>query len=159
MRASSYPRKAVLQRSRHDPMRHELIDSVGKAVVVHLPLAPSTNNLFINVPRRGRVPSTRYKTWRQAAGWDLESQQPHAIAGPVDVEIALPIKMQGDIDNRAKAPLDLLVTHKLIDDDARVMRLVIYRDASLAKRRMMIRVTCADLVTLAEPPTARERAA
>ena len=34
MRASSYPRKAVLQLSRHDPMRHELIDSVGKAVVI-----------------------------------------------------------------------------------------------------------------------------
>lgn len=127
-------------------------------ILLHLPLAPSTNNLFINVPRRGRVPSSRYKTWRQAAGWDLQSQQPHAIAGPVDVEIAVPIKMLGDIDNRAKAPLDLLVTHKLIDDDARVMRLVIYRDVSVAKRRMMVRITCADLVTLAAPP-GRDRAA
>jgi Holliday junction resolvase RusA-like endonuclease len=56
-------------------------------------------------------------------------QRPQPVPGSVEIAIFLPEKMPGDIDNRAKAVLDLLVKHKLIDDDRNVRRLVLERDA------------------------------
>ncbi len=38
------------------------------AIDVVLPLPPSTNNLYVNVPKVGRVRSKRYKAWIDEAG-------------------------------------------------------------------------------------------
>ena len=97
-----------------------------------LPMPPSTNNLFVNIPKRGRVPSARYKAWKTAAGLTLNVQRPPAVSGSVDVSILVPQKTRGDIDNRIKAILDLLVTHRVIEDDSKIAALIVRRHPNVA---------------------------
>lgn len=80
---------------------------------------PSTNALFANVPKRGRVKTKEYATWRNNAGWELKAQRPPKFTGPVTIEVELchPQGRAFDPDNRLKAPLDLLKEHGVIIDD------------------------------------------
>ena len=90
-----------------------------------LPMPPSTNNLFVNRSKGGRFPSQKYADWIQEAGWELKRQRPAKVAGKVAVlfEFGKPDKRKRDLDNRLKAPLDLLVEHGVIeaDDDSIVV--------------------------------------
>lgn len=82
----------------------------------HMP--PSTNNLFANVAGRGRVKTERYRTWWQAAGWDMAKYHNHRWEEPVYLTIALgKLNTQSDCSNRVKAIEDLLVAHKIIPGD------------------------------------------
>ena len=87
-----------------------------------LPRPPSVNALYRNVVGKGRAKTKLYKTWIKAAGWELDSQGAVAISGPVSIDIAVS-EVGGpkteDLDNKAKAILDLLVTHKVIEGDAK----------------------------------------
>jgi Holliday junction resolvase RusA-like endonuclease len=79
----------------------------------------STNNLWRAV--RGRnILSERYRFWLKAASLELMVQHPKAFKGPVRVAIALssPTKRPFDLDNRAKAVLDLLVHNLVIESDS-----------------------------------------
>lgn len=91
-----------------------------------LPIPPSSNNMFVN-RRGGRTISGDYHRWREAAGWTLKALRLPKIAGKVAIEIELPAKMRGDIDNRIKPLCDLLVTHGLIDDDRHVWKITVER--------------------------------
>lgn len=86
--------------------------------VVRLPFPPSTNNLFINV-KKGRIKSQRYDYWLMEARVDLLRQRPVKVGGPVNLtlEFKEPDKRLRDLDNLAKAPLDFLVAHGLIEAD------------------------------------------
>ena len=81
---------------------------------------PSTNALFRNVPKVGRVRTKEYDRWRGVAGWELQAQRPKKFTAPVEVIVELnpPTKHALDLDNRNKALLDLLVTHQVIPDDS-----------------------------------------
>lgn len=89
-------------------------------------LPPSVNNLFFNVPRRGRVKTPAYRAWLDLAGQELRLLQraPHH-SGDVAVEIAAQeLRHRGrDLDNLCKPILDALVTFRVIDDDRHVRRL------------------------------------
>ena len=87
-------------------------------VTLQLPFPPSVNGLFDGKVRR--YPSPAYKRWRGLAGWELEAQRPPRLRHRVDIAIALtpPDKRRRDADNHCKALLDLLVAHRVIDDDA-----------------------------------------
>lgn len=92
---------------------------------VQLPFPPSTNNLFLNVRGRGRIRSKAYRAWSEAASWELLSQRPAKLVGPVAVCIHLvaPNKRRMDADNRIKPVLDLLVEHSIIQaDDSRIVK-------------------------------------
>jgi crossover junction endodeoxyribonuclease RusA len=91
-------------------------------IAVSVPFPPSTNNLFRNAAGKGRVPTERYRVWLQAAGWAVKMARHEPVPGQVAVDIALtrPDRRARDLDNLAKAPLDLLVKHKLIEDDSRI---------------------------------------
>lgn len=92
-------------------------------IVLALPVPPSTNNLFKSVGKR-RVTSDAYQAWQTHAGIALASQRPGSIGGPVDVSIECKRgNRRRDIDNIAKAPLDLLVKHRVLADDSQVVRL------------------------------------
>ena len=95
---------------------------------VLLPFPPPLNNLFANVPGRGRVPTKRYEAWKREAAYGL-LQQPRVghLAGDVEVEILLgrPDKRKRDIDGLAKAALDFIVAHGVIEDDSRVQKLTL----------------------------------
>lgn len=97
-----------------------------------IPAPPSVNNLFANVPGKGRVRSQRYRTWANAAGWSMRRTDHGTInfwqvaLGPVCVSI-INGNVRGDIDNGAKAVLDLLVDMGVIGDDKQVAELRITR--------------------------------
>lgn len=107
-------------------MTEEAVNDNG-AIWLTLPFPPSTNNLFVNVGKRGRVRSSRYDLWLNEAGWELKAQRPPKMLGRVAVTICLcPVdKRRRDADNGAKACLDLLVKHGVIEgDDSRFVRKV-----------------------------------
>ena len=83
-----------------------------------LPIPPSVNVLTKNVRGKGRVKTKRYMEWIRAAGWDLQAQgRGRNFNNPVVVSIALSEKSRMDLDNCAKAAIDLLVEHRVIPDD------------------------------------------
>lgn len=89
-----------------------------------LPVVPSTNNLFRagqGAASRMRFKTKPYKNWRTDAGWALKQQPRVRIAGAVAITISHE-RRDGDIDNRIKAVLDLLVLHEVIEEDRHVER-------------------------------------
>jgi hypothetical protein len=75
--------------------------------------------MYANIAGRGRVKSERYRTWLQAAGWDVARQhnQPKWTE-PVYLNIVIgKLRPTADIDNRAKPIIDLLVRHGFIAGD------------------------------------------
>ena len=96
----------------------------------HFPI--SVNSLFANVAGKGRVRSKRYRAWASAAGWDFVGKG--SITGPFEVAIILSRKKaraNSDLDNYAKAVIDMLVTHKIVEDDHLLQRLTLeYGDCS-----------------------------
>ncbi len=96
---------------------------------VKLPLPPSANKLFFNVPGRGRVKTKAYKNWRKNAVLSIFAQvrADRRIGGPVSLSICVPSGMRGDLDNRLKAAIDALVASNRIDDDKHVQSITILR--------------------------------
>ena len=82
-------------------------------------LPPTTNRLFFNAPGKGRSRTAKYKQWRHTAGWELKLQRVKPFAVPVRIAITLPDGpgRAPDIDNTAKALIDLLVGHQIIKSD------------------------------------------
>lgn len=79
---------------------------------------PSVNSLFANVAGKGRVRTKRYREWAAASGWDFLGKG--SITGPFTVSIILSRKKRrsnADLDNYAKGIVDLLVSHKIVEDD------------------------------------------
>ena len=101
--------------------------------LIRLPVAPSTNNLFAN-GKHGRFITDHYKAWRTEAGVMLNLARVEPFGRMrVELEILIPEKTRGDISNRVKATEDLLVAHKIIEDDVQVWRLVVgrHKDADM----------------------------
>jgi Holliday junction resolvase RusA-like endonuclease len=87
--------------------------------VIHLQhLPPSLNNMYANVPGKGRIKSDRYRTWRSAAGWDIKAQRLHNWTEPVFLQLTFGgLRSNADVSNRIKAIEDLLVEHGIIQGD------------------------------------------
>lgn len=89
-----------------------------KSVIKLLHVPPSTNSLYANVRGKGRVKTARYRTWLQAAGWDLLRQRPQAWKEPVYLTVVIgKLRAGSDVSNRIKALEDLLVEHLVIPGD------------------------------------------
>lgn len=100
-------------------------------VTFTLPMPPSTNALYRNVPGKGRVKTADYKAWIKDAGWQMKLQGASSflyLAGPLELRISLSAKSRIDVDN-IKALPDLLKKMGVIDDDKQIRRL--YVDACL----------------------------
>jgi Holliday junction resolvase RusA-like endonuclease len=87
---------------------------------VFLPRPPSLNNIFVNIPGRGRVKTHDYKTWLRSASNLIMAQKPVRVEGEVEISVAIGPR-RGDLDNRIKPILDCLVTNGVIDDDKHVV--------------------------------------
>lgn len=108
-----------------------------------LPTPPSTNNLFVN-HGKGRAKSPTYRQWLQDAGWELKLQRPQQFVGRVEVELQMQRDNRRDLDNGAKACLDLLVSHQVIEDDRFIERLTIaWHENAEARGRAIITVRAA----------------
>jgi|SRR6185437_16228500 len=90
-------------------------------LVFRIPVAPSVNELYYNAPGKGRRKTERYRGWFVVARNAMRYEGNKArtwptIAGPAAVEIIC--NPRGDIDNRLKGTLDLLVDMSVIKDDS-----------------------------------------
>lgn len=116
-----------------------LPDDTVCSVRVVLPLPPTTNNLFVNVRGRGRVPSKVYAAWRKLVAPILATVPPvYELPVVVSIEIlgGKGFAVNCDIDNRVKAVLDALVASEIIPNDSRecVRRVVVeYHDEAKVK--------------------------
>ena len=101
------------------------------AFSVVLSMPPSLNNIYATVGNR-RVKVLSYKDWRDMSAWVIAGARLPKIAGAVAIQIELPMKMRGDIDNRVKPILDALVTSKRIDDDRNVVSIYVAKTRNAA---------------------------
>lgn len=95
-----------------------------------LPMPPSVNSMFRNVPGKGRVKTKEYRSWIGQAGWMLVTQRNQRrshkrIDGPIKVEVSAyrPSSKRRDLDNILKALLDLLTHTQTIKDDSQVVEI------------------------------------
>lgn len=85
-----------------------------------LPTPPTANNLFVNVPGKGRSATAEYREWQHNAGWGVKT----SIVGkpipdpPYKVTYIVPRKARGDLANREKAIGDLMVKLGILKDDS-----------------------------------------
>ena len=87
-------------------------------VTVQLPFPISTNRLWR--PVRGRMICTaRYRTWKRAAGNEINRQKLGRIKGPFNVSVVLQRKpgKNPDADNCLKCVLDILQEYQVIEND------------------------------------------
>ena len=126
-------------------------------VVINLPMAPTSNNLFLGTGKK-RVKTAKYSAWCDAAGWELQLQRPPRIKGPVAVTIEVSEAESSntwDVCNREKAPMDLLVTHGVIQGDNRpYVREVCMRWSSVAGIRITIVPLVDGMPSYSDPPFA-----
>lgn len=90
----------------------------------------SVNRMYRAVPVRGRTMnliSAEYRAWKEREGSLLESQSPACVPGEFACSILLPTNCRLDLDNSAKAFLDLLQNHNVIENDRRMTELHIRR--------------------------------
>lgn len=100
---------------------------------VVLPIPPSVNRCWRNVPGVGRVRTAHYRAWRDAAGWELRAQRPPQIPGDVSISIrAGRPRRRRDLDNIIKPVLDILVSCGVIVDDSHVVALMAVWDSAVA---------------------------
>lgn len=83
-----------------------------------LPMPPSVNALFANVPGRGRIKTRAYRSWIKEAGWALRMARVGAVTSRVRVLIEAGTNNRRDADNLAKPILDLLKAHGVLKDDS-----------------------------------------
>jgi crossover junction endodeoxyribonuclease RusA len=96
-----------------------------------LPVPPSVNTMFRNVPKVGRVKTKAYRQWLKEADQHFLMQKKRllVIAGEYEVSIKLPKTTRGDVDNRTKAVLDFLVSREITEDDRNCRKVTIERSA------------------------------
>lgn len=99
--------------------------AVADPITLNLPMPPSVNELYANrkpvVKGFGRRRTEKYERWRTEAGWSLKLQKPKPVLGAVSIHIDLE-DSDGritDADGRLKAPIDLLVAHRVIEGDSK----------------------------------------
>jgi crossover junction endodeoxyribonuclease RusA len=107
-----------------------------------LPIPPSTNNLFRNLPQGGRAKTAAYKSWLIAAGWEIKMQRPPPLHPTLRtclrVLIEAPLGQNRDLDNAIKPILDILVKMGVIADDSLIDDLRIVRAPSSAASHCVV---------------------
>lgn len=85
---------------------------------------PSLNNAFYSRAEGGRGRSAAYRAWRNTAAREMQSRGIQHVSGFVEVQIEIGDSLfQGDLDNRIKGILDLLVDMMVIEDDRKVVEI------------------------------------
>jgi Holliday junction resolvase RusA-like endonuclease len=109
-----------------------------------LPLPPSANNLFFNLPKgKGRAKTSQYRDWITKAGWAIAAQRKGAkrFDGPVSLLYEVG-KNRKDLGNHEKPLTDLLVHMDVIADDGpSVVREITLRWADVVGVRVTVTPT------------------
>ena len=93
-------------------------------IKIVIPLAPITkknsSQILVNktTNRPFIMPSKRYKTYEEEAGWYIKCKNEN-ISYPVNIKCLfyMPTKRKVDLSNLISAAMDLLVHYKVIEDD------------------------------------------
>lgn len=102
-----------------------VISTPAEVVTLSLPLPPSVNMAWTNVPGKGRVRSPEYRRWHKLAFDELTLQRPGKVEGKFAIVIQVGrVRRRMDLDNRLKCLLDLL-SGIVIDDDSQAERISI----------------------------------
>lgn len=111
--------------------------------MLSLPFPPSVNNLYVNVPGKGRIKSPEYRQWLAEAGWLLKAQKPAKVEGAYRLAIIAdrPDRRARDLDNLAKAVSDLLKKQGVITDDSHAQTLLLAWSDREPKKPGGVRVT------------------
>jgi crossover junction endodeoxyribonuclease RusA len=106
-----------------------------------LPMPPSANNLWANVPGKGRVRTKQYRRWREDAGWSIRAARVPKVAGRVAIRIhaGLPGRKR-DLDNLVKPILDALTSFGVIEDDCLANRIAVEWSAGVASGHVNVEV-------------------
>lgn len=96
-------------------------------MTIRLPIPPSVNSAYANIPGVGRIASKRLKAWKKEAGWQVLIQKPQRVIGTYNLTITVPQKMKGDLDNRLKGVIDLLCELRVTPDDSQMNGVTIRR--------------------------------
>lgn len=96
---------------------------------IALTTPPSVNSLYANKKSGGRRKSETYKSWIRTACQEILAQRRKitSIHGPYTILIKVAKGTRGDVDNRAKAVLDILVSMGVTDDDKHCQRCTVER--------------------------------
>lgn len=110
-------------------------------IVLDLPMPPSTNGLYRNSGKK-RFKTRRYRTWLNAAGHDVTQQpcQRHLGHYSISVYICPRDKRKRDVDNHLKAISDLLVEHRLVEDDSLAQSAHVEWCAHIPKGRALVHI-------------------
>lgn len=87
-----------------------------------LPLPPSVNTAYSNVPGRGRVKTKQYREWQNLSEALVLQQSVSPVLGQVGVcyQMSVPDKRVRDCANYEKLSSDLLVRCGIIEDDCNI---------------------------------------
>lgn len=101
---------------------------------ISLPIPPSVNALYRNVPNIGRVRTSAYNSWVKQADkhFLLQKRSLTPVTGHYAMKISLPKMIRGDVSNRIKAAEDYCVSRGLTADDSQSQSLTIERVDGLA---------------------------
>ena len=116
-----------------------------RKAVYRLPLPPSVNECWRNVPRRGRVATGKYKAWKAEAAWKIRAACPEIADGWVQIEILASLRrVTADLDNVIKPVLDALQEGQALVNDRTVRRLTVERAADSSDGWVVVWVSAAD---------------
>ena len=108
-----------------------------------LPLPPSLNQAYPTAKTGRRYKSASLTAWAENAGWRIKEQNPTPFKCEIySIELEVPRAMRGDIDNRLKAPIDLLVQLGIVPDDSKMRKVSCERrdDVSAGTCRVTVRL-------------------
>lgn len=125
-----------------DPPRATRRKAKAEPTTVNVAIPPSVNRLW-KYNKRGNVyRSAAYEDWITEAGWELRTQRPKPVSSPVRIVLraGLPDRPR-DLDNVAKAAIDLLQTHGLIRNDLDVVHLTMRWDRTVPPGRLLVELS------------------
>lgn len=102
-------------------------------IQISLPVPPSVNQAYRNVPKRGRVKTKAYKAWLAQADnvYLAQKRGITPVTGPCELHIRIPTSTRGDASNRIKLCEDYLVSREITGDDKHNRKVTIERDDSV----------------------------
>ena len=92
-------------------------EAQGPRLEITLPLPPSLNGAYRNVPGKGRRKMPEFRKWASGALPACYAVKRGTVKAGYRLHLVLPGNMRGDIDNRIKPTQDLLVKGGVLPDD------------------------------------------
>jgi Holliday junction resolvase RusA-like endonuclease len=101
---------------------------VASVIELELPYAPSANHYYRNVGYRTLI-SREGRRYRESVGIILAAKRIRPLRGKLLVQIDLrpPDRRKRDVDNALKGLLDALQHGGAYEDDAQIMKLVVWK--------------------------------